>query len=48
LVGTSVNSDVNYFSVVIDIAAAAVKLTAGSNTGQNVTIDADISNVTAI
>lgn len=48
LVGTTTNSDVIYFSVTIPIGVAAVRLVAGSNTGQNVTVDADISTVTAI
>jgi hypothetical protein len=47
-VGTSANSDVQYFSVTIPIGVAAIRLVAGSNTGQNVTADADISIVTAI
>lgn len=48
LVSTSANSDIQYFSVTIPIGVAAVRLVAGSNTGQNVTVDADISTVTAI
>lgn len=48
LVCTSTNSDVCHFSVVIPIGYASVKLVAGSNTAQNVTVDADISTVTAI
>jgi hypothetical protein len=48
LVASVINSDVNYFSITIPIGCAAVRLVAGSNTGQNVTIDADISRVTAI
>lgn len=47
-VSTSVNSDVQYFSVEIPIGAEAVRLVAGSNTAQNVTVDADISTVTAL
>lgn len=48
LVGTTTNSAVSYFSVTIPIGVAAVELIAGSNTGQNVTVDADISSVTGI
>jgi len=48
LVGSTGNSAVSYFSVEIPIGVAAVWLTAGSNTGQNVTVDADISSVTGI
>jgi len=45
---SSSNSAVSYFTVELPIGVAAVRLVAGSNTGQNVTIDADVSNVTAI
>ena len=48
LIGSTANSAVSQFSVEIPIGAAAVRLVAGSNTGQNVTVDADISQVTAI
>ena len=48
LVASITNNDINYFSITIPIGCAAVRLVAGSNTGQNVTIDADISRVTAI
>lgn len=48
LVGGTSNSEVDYFSVTIPIGVEAVRLVAGSNTGQNVTVDADISTVTAI
>ena len=48
LVGSTTNSAVSYFSVTIPIGVAAVELIAGSNTGQNVTVDADISSVTGI
>lgn len=36
------------FSVEIPPGVAAVRLIAGSNTGQNVTVDADVSNITAL
>jgi hypothetical protein len=36
------------FSVEIPIGVAAVRLVAGSNTGQAVTVDADISSVTGV
>src|SRR3954471_19899789 len=48
LLGTSTNSATHPFSVTIPIGSAAVRLVAGSNTGQNVTVDADISTVTGI
>ena len=48
LLGTTTNSAVSHFSVEIPIGAAAIRLVAGSNTGQNVTVDADISTVTAV
>jgi len=48
LVGLTSNNGVAYFSVEIPIGAAAVRLVAGSNTGQNVTVDADLSQVTAL
>jgi len=48
LVGVVTNSGVTYFSVEIPIGVAAVRVVAGSNTGQNVTADADISVVTGI
>lgn len=46
--GGTTNSGVYYLSVDIPIGVCSVRLVAGSNTGQNVTVDADISNVTAI
>ena len=48
LVGSVVNSAISYFSVEIPIGVESVEVVAGSNTGQNVTIDADISKVTGI
>lgn len=48
LVGLTSNNGVAHFSVEIPIGAAAVRLVAGSNTGQNVTADADVSQVTAL
>jgi hypothetical protein len=48
LIGLTSNNGVAQFSVEIPIAAAAVRLVAGSNTGQNVTVDADLSQVTAL
>lgn len=48
LLGTVTNAAVSSFSVSIPIGVAAIRLVAGSNTGQNVTVDADISSVTAI
>lgn len=48
LVGGVANNGIDYFSVTIPIGAAAMRLVAGSNTGQAVTVDADVSTVTAI
>lgn len=48
IVGGTTNSGVTQASVTIPMGVAAVRLVAGSNTGQNVTVDADISRVTAI
>lgn len=48
LVATTTNSDVSSWGVEIPIGYKYVRLVAGSNTAQNVTADADISNVTAI
>jgi hypothetical protein len=36
------------FSVEIPPGVEALRLVAGSNTGQNVTVDADVSNITAL
>lgn len=47
-IGSTANSDVTYASATIPFPVAALRLVAGSNTGQNVTVDADISNVTAV
>lgn len=48
LVGVTTNSGVTSFSAEIPIGTAAIRLVAGSNTGQNVQVDADISVVTSI
>lgn len=48
LVGSTTNSAVTQWSVQIPIGVASLQLVSGSNTAQNVTLDADISNVTAI
>jgi len=48
LVGSTTASAVTYFSVEIPIGAESLRLTAGSNTGTDVTVDADISQVTAL
>ncbi len=47
LIGAVANNGVGSWSIELPIGVAAVVLVSGSNTGQNVTIDADISNVTA-
>lgn len=48
LVGDTANSAVRSWSVDIPIGAQYVRTVSGSNTGQNVTIDVDVSNVTGI
>lgn len=42
------NNGVYYASAQLPIGVAAVRIVHGSNTGQNTTISADVSNVTAI
>lgn len=48
LVGNTDNSGVVSWSVSVPIGVQYVELVAGSNTDQNVTVDADISEVTAV
>jgi hypothetical protein len=48
LVGSTSNSAVTQWSVEIPIGVAAVRTVSGSNTAQNVSLDCDVSNVTAI
>lgn len=48
LVGSTTLSVVTSWSVDLPIGVNRLRLVAGSNTGQNVTVDADISNVTGI
>lgn len=48
LVGSTTLSVVSSWSVEIPIGAAAVRTVSGSNTGQAVTLSADVSQVTAI
>ena len=48
LQGTTTNSDVTYFSFTIDAPCGAFQLVAGSNTGQNVTVDADYVTLDSI
>jgi hypothetical protein len=48
LVGSVTNSAVSYFSVELPQAAQAFRTIAGSNTAQNVTLNADYSLVTAL
>ena len=49
LVGGTVNSEVvEWGGIEIPIGIKYIRLVAGSNTGQNVTVDADISEVTAL
>lgn len=48
LVGSTSNSGVSSWSIDLPIGVARVQLVAGSNTGQNVTVNADLSNVTGI
>jgi hypothetical protein len=47
-VGGVANSGVYHASVEIPIGVGAIILVAGSNTGQNVTVSADIGKVTAV
>lgn len=48
LVGSTSNNGVTSWSVDLPIGVCSVVLVAGSNTAQNVTVDADISNVTGL
>jgi len=48
LVGPTSNNGTASWSLDLPIGVAAVRLVSGSNTGQAVTLDADISKVTAI
>ena len=49
LVGSTGNSEVSSWGgIEIPIGVEYLRLVAGSNTGQNVTVDADISEVTAL
>ena len=48
LVGSTANSGVSSWSVQLPIGVAAFRLISGSNTAQNVTLDADYSKVTGI
>ncbi len=48
LIGSTANNGVVSWVVEIPIGVMYVKLVAGSNTGQNVTIASDISQVTAL
>jgi hypothetical protein len=48
LVGGITASEVDSWSIAIPPGVAAVRLVAGSNTGQAVTVDADISQITGI
>lgn len=47
-IGGVANSEVDSWSVTIPPGIAAIRLVAGSNTGQAVTVDADTSIITAI
>ena len=48
LVGSNANNGVISWSIVLPEAAGCFKLVSGSNTGQNVTLDADYSRITGI
>lgn len=48
LVGGVANSEVSSWSVEIPIGVEYIRTVQGSNTGQDVTCDIDISNVTAV
>lgn len=48
LVGTTTNSDVTSWSVEVPIGVEYIRTVQGSNTGQDVTCDIDLSEVTAV
>lgn len=48
LVGSTANAAVSSWSVELPIGVNRLRLVAGSNTVNNVTVDADVSNVTSI
>ena len=48
LVGTTGNSEVSSWSVEVPIGVEYIKTVQGSNTGQDVTCDIDLTNVTAV
>lgn len=48
LIGSTSNNAVSSWSVEVPIGVEYLKLVAGSNTGQDVTVDSDISEVTAV
>jgi len=48
LVGSTTNSAVSSWSVEVPIGVEYIKTVQGSNTGQNVTVDIDLSEVTAV
>ena len=48
LVASTTNSDVTSWSVQIPIGVEYVRTVQGSNTGQNVTVDIDLSQVTEV
>jgi hypothetical protein len=48
LIGNTDNNGVLSWTIPIDIGVMYVRLVAGSNTDQNVTVDADLGEVTAI
>lgn len=47
-IGSTANSAVSSWSIVLPLSAGAFRLVTGSNTGQNVTLDSDYSRVTAL
>lgn len=48
LKGSTANNGVYEWHVELPMGTSAVRLVAGSNTGQNVTVNADVSKVTAL
>jgi len=48
LPGSTTNNDIVPYSVILPKEIVAFRLVSGSNTGQNVTLDADYSKVTGI
>jgi hypothetical protein len=48
LVGSTTNSDIRSWSIQIPIGIEYIRTVQGSNTGQDVTVDIDLTNVSAV